>query len=121
MMVPGSIPGKGSPMVVPKIRRHGAEAARRAHNPEVTGSKPVAGILFTRGHARVRCCLRSGSMSNYFFIGALYDICAHKNKKVLEYTHIHTILTEGMGRGCGGTEGSPVSTRRGWRRPGTPH
>jgi hypothetical protein len=33
-------------MVVPKIHRHGAEAARGAHNPEVTGSKPVAGILF---------------------------------------------------------------------------
>ena len=25
--------------------RHGAGAARRAHNPEVTGSKPVAGII----------------------------------------------------------------------------
>ena len=27
-----------------QVNRHGAEAARRAHNPEVTGSKPVAGI-----------------------------------------------------------------------------
>ena len=27
------------------VYRHGAEAARRAHNPEVTGSKPVVGIL----------------------------------------------------------------------------
>jgi hypothetical protein len=26
------------------FHRHGAGAARRAHNPEVTGSKPVAGI-----------------------------------------------------------------------------
>ena len=26
--------------------RHGAEAARGAHNPEDTGSKPVVGILF---------------------------------------------------------------------------
>ena len=28
-----------------QIHRHGAEAARGAHNSEVTGSKPVAGIL----------------------------------------------------------------------------
>ena len=28
--------------------RRGAEAARRAHNPEVTGSTPVAGILSIR-------------------------------------------------------------------------
>ena len=27
-----------------QIHRHGAEAARAAHNREVTGSKPVAGI-----------------------------------------------------------------------------
>jgi len=27
------------------LHRHGAEAARRAHNPEVTRSKRVAGIL----------------------------------------------------------------------------
>ena len=27
------------------VYRCGAEAARRAHNPEVTGSKPVVGIL----------------------------------------------------------------------------
>ena len=27
--------------------RHGAGAARRAHNSEVTGSKPVAGIPFS--------------------------------------------------------------------------
>ena len=27
------------------LHRHGAEAARGAHNSEVTGSKPVAGIL----------------------------------------------------------------------------
>ena len=27
-----------------QIHRHGAEAARGAHNSEVTGSKPVAGI-----------------------------------------------------------------------------
>jgi len=26
------------------LNRHGAGVARRAHNPEVTGSKPVAGI-----------------------------------------------------------------------------
>ena len=43
--VPGSIPGKGSPMVVQKIHRHGAEAARGAHNSEVTRSKRVAGIF----------------------------------------------------------------------------
>ena len=28
-----------------QLHRYGAEAARRAHNPEVTGSKPVAGIF----------------------------------------------------------------------------
>ena len=27
------------------LNRHGAEAARWAHNPEDTGSKPVAGIF----------------------------------------------------------------------------
>ena len=27
------------------INRHGAEAARRAHNPEDVGSKPTAGII----------------------------------------------------------------------------
>ncbi len=27
------------------LHRHGAEAARRTHNPEVTGSNPVPGIL----------------------------------------------------------------------------
>ena len=31
----------------PLIHRHGAEAARGAHNSEVTGSKPVAGIFFS--------------------------------------------------------------------------
>jgi len=30
-----------------QYHRHGAEAARGAHNPEVTGSKPVAGIHHT--------------------------------------------------------------------------
>jgi hypothetical protein len=28
-------------------QQHGAEAARGAHNPEVTGSRPVAAITFT--------------------------------------------------------------------------
>ena len=28
-----------------QLHRHGAEAARGAHNSEVTGSKPVAGIF----------------------------------------------------------------------------
>jgi hypothetical protein len=34
----------------PLIHRHGAEAARGAHNSEVTGSKRVAGILFSFGN-----------------------------------------------------------------------
>ena len=29
-----------------QLHRHGAEAARGAHNSEVTGSKPVAGIYY---------------------------------------------------------------------------
>jgi hypothetical protein len=36
---------KDNNLVITIKNRHGAEAARRAHNPEVTGSKPVAGIL----------------------------------------------------------------------------
>ena len=31
-----------------KLHRHGAEAAREAHNLEDTGSKPVAGISHSR-------------------------------------------------------------------------
>ena len=34
----------GNSLFHQQVNRHGAEAARRAHNPEVTGSKPVAGI-----------------------------------------------------------------------------
>ena len=40
------------------VYRHGAEAARRAHNPEVTGSKPVAGILHFGGFAEATSLLR---------------------------------------------------------------
>ena len=29
-----------------QVQQHGAEAARGAHNPEVTGSRPVAAIVF---------------------------------------------------------------------------
>jgi hypothetical protein len=34
------------------FNRHGAEAARRAHNPEVTRSKRVAGIISLRSFYR---------------------------------------------------------------------
>ena len=37
-----------------KLHRHGAEAAREAHNLEDTGSKPVAGIYHFGGFIRTR-------------------------------------------------------------------
>ena len=40
------------------LHRHGAGVARRAHNPEVTGSKPVAGILHFGGFAEAASLLR---------------------------------------------------------------
>ena len=47
--------------------RHGAEAARRAHNPEVTGSKPVAGILHFGGFTEATSLLRQtlNTVSHY--------------------------------------------------------
>jgi len=46
---------ESSKNVAPKLfYRHGAGAARRAHNPEVTRSKRVAGIL--QNHINI-CCL----------------------------------------------------------------
>ena len=49
------------------LYRHGAEAARRAHNPEVTGSKPVAGILHFGGFAEATSLLRQtlNTVSHY--------------------------------------------------------
>ena len=47
--------------------RHGAGAARRAHNPEVTGSKPVAGILHFGGFTEATSLLRQtlNTVSHY--------------------------------------------------------
>ena len=47
------------------IHRHGAEAARGADNPEVTGSKPVAGILHSQVYKNLPRCQYSNARHCY--------------------------------------------------------
>jgi hypothetical protein len=47
-----------------KINRHGAEAARRAHNPEDLGSKPSVGTSPYRVHRSVRTTPRQSKKIN---------------------------------------------------------
>ena len=42
-----------------KLHRHGAEAAREAHNLEDTGSKPVAGISHSRVYQNPPRCIHT--------------------------------------------------------------
>ena len=77
-----------------QLHRHGAEVARRAHNPEVTRSKRVAGILhFTSFTEAGRQCSRDVK-HEHPFTGVAQRIArgAH-NSEVRCSNHLAGIIT----------------------------
>ena len=61
----------------PLIHRHGAEAARGAHNSEVTGSKPVAGIFFIYDGGGAGACRSGHSPVSHSFPVIAAPLLAH--------------------------------------------